>query len=207
MQLGAALSGHRPGHALPGAFAVDPEIYDHELDAIWRAGWLCVGASAQAAAPGEFFRFELDRHSLIVVRDGEGRLHALHNTCRHRGMPVCAEPSGRVERWVCPYHQWSYELDGTLRSCGGMDEELGEESHALGTAPVAEIGGLVFLWLGPGEPEPLGEAADELRRALAPQGLERARVAHRIDYEVRANWKLVWENNRECWHCHAGHPQ
>jgi Rieske 2Fe-2S family protein len=71
---------------------------------------------------------------------------------------------------------------------------------------VAEVQGLVFVWLGPGSPADLAPAAAELGAALAPQGLDQAKVAHRIDYDVRANWKLVWENNRECWHCHTGHP-
>src|SRR5581483_11000182 len=78
--------------------------------------------------------------------------------------------------------------------------------YGLHRAGVAEIGGLIFVWLGP-QPRPLGGAEADLRAALAPQGIDRARVAHRIDYSVAANWKLIWENNRECWHCHAGHPQ
>ena len=106
------LAEHRPGHALPRAFHVDPDIHAHELDAIWRASWLFAGVSAQAREPGDFFAFELGDDSIIVVRDDDGELHALHNTCRHRGMPVCAEHAGSARRWVCPYHQWSYALDG-----------------------------------------------------------------------------------------------
>lgn len=204
--LRTALNEYRPGHALPRTFSIDPAIYAHELEKIWRASWLCVGAGVQAAGPGGFFTVELDEHSLIVVRGADGALHALHNTCRHRGMPVCSAQSGRAERWVCPYHQWSYELDGRLRTCGGMDDQLRAEDYGLSKAPVAEIGGLVFVWLGQ-SPAPLEQAADELARAMASQGLDRAKVAHQRDYDVRANWKLVWENNRECWHCHAGHPE
>jgi Rieske 2Fe-2S family protein len=87
-----------------------------------------------------------------------------------------------------------------------MEAELAGEDHGLLKAGVAEIAGLVFVWLGP-EPGPIDDAAAELELALAPQGLERAQVAHQREYEVQANWKLVWENNRECWHCHLGHPQ
>jgi len=205
-RLSAALREHRHGHALPRAFAVDPEIYEHELEAIWRRSWLFAGPSIQAPLPGDFFRFDLGDDSVIVGRGHRGELIALHNTCRHRGMPVCEGESGHVERWVCPYHQWSYELDGSLRTCGGMNDQLQRADYGLVRAGVAEIGGLVFVWLG-SDPEPLGEAATELAAALAPQGLERATVAHQIDYEVGANWKLIWDNNRECWHCHASHPQ
>lgn len=203
--LRTALARHRPGHALPRAFAVDPDIHEHELEMIWRSSWLFAGVASQARLPGDFFRLDLAAgDSVIVVRDEDGDLHALHNTCRHRGMPVCAEPAGHARRWVCPYHQWSYALDGGLLGCGG--ESLDPSRYGLRRAGVAEVGGLVFVWLGP-EPQPIDDAAADLATALAVQGLDHARVAHVIDYEVRANWKLVWENNRECWHCHAGHPE
>jgi glycine betaine catabolism A len=201
-----ALAQHRAGHGLPRAFALDPEIHAYELEVIWRASWLFAGVSAQVRAPGDFFRLDLAAgDSVIVVRDQAGALHALHNTCRHRGMPVCPAPAGHTRRWVCPYHQWSYGLDGALLGCAG-EEELDPVQYGLRRAGVAEIGGLVFVWLGP-DPGPLEAARTDLSAALAAQGLDRARVAHVIDYEVAANWKLVWENNRECWHCHAGHPE
>ena len=197
---------HRPGHALPRAFAIDPDIHSFELDAIWRSSWLFAGPSCQAAEPGDFVRFDVGDDSTVLVRDESGQLHALHNTCRHRGMPICPQQSGAVKRWVCPYHQWSYGLDGRLLGCGRMEEQLEPTEYGLHRAAAMEIGGLLFVCLRPGPPFPR-DAADQLSLALAPQGLHRAKVAHQINYEVRANWKLVWENNRECWHCHAGHPQ
>ncbi len=206
--LPAALAEHRPGHALPRAFALDPEIHARELDAIWRASWLFAGVSAQAREPGDFFCLALEAGDAVIVARGEdGRLCALHNTCRHRGMPVCAEETGHARRWVCPYHQWSYALDGRLLGCGG--EDLDPDAYGLRRAAVTEIGGLVFVWLGTSgaAPAPLDDAARELGAALRVQGIDRARVAHYIDYDVHANWKLVWENNRECWHCHTGHPE
>jgi Rieske 2Fe-2S family protein len=204
--LARALADQREGHALARAFHIDCDIYRCELETIWRSSWLFAGASAQAAAPGDFFVFALEDDSIIIVRDEAGRLHALHNTCRHRGMVLCADPAGHTRRWVCPYHQWSYALDGSLLGCGGMEDQLDRSSYGLHSAAVAEVGGLIFVWPG-ADPPPLGPAQAALSAALAPQGLDRAQVAHRIDYRVAANWKLVWENNRECWHCGAGHPQ
>jgi glycine betaine catabolism A len=200
--LARALAGQRPGHALAREFHIDAEIYEHELATIWRASWLFAGCSIQAAAAGDFFVFELGDDAIIVVRDATGSLHALHNVCRHRGMPVCAQPRGRVRRFVCPYHQWSYALDGTRL---GGDEGDGAGLD-LQQAAVTEVGGLVFVWAG-SQPQPFGEAQAALAAALAPQGLGEAKLAHQLDYRVAANWKLVWQNNRECWHCHAGHPQ
>jgi len=204
--LRAAREEHRPGHALPRAFALDPAIYAYELESIWRRSWLYAGAGAQALDPGDFFSFQLGDDWILIVRGETGELHALHNSCRHRGTLICSSHSGRVRRWVCPYHQWSYGLDGSLLGSGGMDDELEGDDYGLHRAAVAELGGLVFVWPGP-DPEPLGGAAAQLAAALAPHGLDRAKLAHQLDYEVAANWKLVWENNRECWHCTVGHPQ
>ena len=205
--LQAALARYQPGHALPQAFHTDPEIHAREIELIWRRSWLFAGFSIQARTPGSFFRFDLGDDSLVIARGEQGVLHALHNTCRHRGMPVCGAENGCAKRWVCPYHQWSYALDGTLLGAGGMESEVDLDGHDLLRAPVVEVGGLVYVWSGLGEPEPFEATLATLASALEPQGLERARIAHRIDYSVAANWKLIYENNRECWHCHAGHPQ
>ena len=204
--LDAALSEHRDGFALPRALQLDHGVYAYELETIWRQSWLYAGASAQAHNPGDFFRFDLGDDSIVLVRGEDGALHALHNTCRHRGYPVCLERAGTVKRFVCSYHQWSYALDGALLGCGGMEDEIDTAEYGLHRAAVTEIAGLVFVWLGP-DPQPLDQARTELEAALRPQGLDRAKVAVELDYDVRANWKLVWENNRECWHCHAGHPE
>lgn len=201
-----ALAEHRPGFALPRAFVIDPAIHEWELECIWRASWLFAGLSAQVRRPGDFFVFDVADDSIVIVRADDGALHALHNTCRHRGTRVCSQSHGQLRRLVCPYHQWSYGLDGRLLGAGGMERELDLDGYGLRSAAVAEIDGLVFVWLGP-EPDPIDEAAHDLSRALAAQGLGRGKVAHVIDYDVAANWKLVWENNRECWHCHTGHPQ
>jgi glycine betaine catabolism A len=207
--LAAALAEHRDGHALPTAFTVDPAIHDLELERIWRRSWLLAALSIELPAPGDFVRFSLsDADSLLIVRGRQGELHALHNTCRHRGMPVCEAQSGTVRRWVCPYHQWSYDLDGRLLGDGGGQLGLDAVAFGLGRAAVRELDGLVFVWLGSDEPDrSVNVAAAELAPALRAQGIASARVAHAIDYDVAADWKLVWENNRECWHCHAGHPE
>lgn len=206
-KLAAALAAHRPGHALARDFHVDAEIYAEEIERVWRRSWLFAGFSIEALEPGDFFSFALGDASLLIARGEDGALHALHNSCRHRGSRVCDLAAGNTRRWVCPYHQWSYALDGSLLGAGGVERELDLSDHDLIRAPVMEVGGLVYVWLATGTPEPFGGAQRALAGALAPQGLDRARIAHRTDYEVGANWKLIWENNRECWHCHVGHPE
>ena len=109
-------------------------------------------------------------------------------------------------RFVCPYHQWTYGRDGELLSCRGMQENLDKSKLGLQPAQIREVGGLIFVSLADNPPE-FESAAKLLGPMLRPQGLERAKVAKIVDYEVAANWKLVWENNRECYHCNLNHPQ
>jgi Rieske 2Fe-2S family protein len=199
---------HPPGHALQREFQTDPGIYQLDLERIWRRGWLFAGHTCQAKVPGDYFVFDIDTDSIIVIRGDDGHIAALHNTCRHRGMKVCQTQSGRVARIVCPYHQWSYARNGELVACGGMDKDgdLDRRDYGLHRVQAREVGGLIFVCLAD-DPPPFEGAAEALGALLRPQGLERARIAASRSYEVHANWKLVWENNRECWHCNANHPQ
>jgi glycine betaine monooxygenase A len=198
----------KPGHALQREFQTDPGIYQLDLERIWRRGWLFAGHTCQVKHPGDYFVFDVDTDSIIVIRGDDERVRALHNTCRHRGMKVCPAESGHVGRIVCPYHQWSYTRDGALAACGGMDTDgdLDRRDYGLHRVHVREVGGLIFVCLAV-DPPAFDGAAEALGALLHPQGLERARVAATRRYEVRANWKLVWENNRECWHCNVNHPQ
>jgi Rieske 2Fe-2S family protein len=196
------------GYALQREFQTDPGIYQIDLERIWRRGWLFAGHTCQVKTPGDYFVFEIDTDSIVIIRGDDGKIHALHNTCRHRGMKVCQAESGHVGRIVCPYHQWSYARSGELMACGGMDKDgdLDPRRFGLHRAHVREVGGLIFICLA-ADPIPFEGAAASLGAMLRAQGLDRAKVAAARNYEVRANWKLVWENNRECWHCKANHPQ
>ena len=123
-------------------------------------------------------------------------------------MRVCQAASGHVARIVCPYHQWTYARNGELLACGGMDREgdLDRSEFGLHPAHVREVAGLIFVCLAE-DPIAFEGAGQSFTAMLRPQGLERAKVAAARSYEVNANWKLVWENNRECWHCNTSHPQ
>jgi Rieske 2Fe-2S family protein len=207
-RLDRLMAEHKPGHALAREFQTDPDLYQLDLERIWRRGWLFAGHTCQVRRPGDYFVFDLDADSLVIIRDDHGQLHALHNTCRHRGMKICGTESGHAGRLVCPYHQWSYAPSGELLACGGMDRDgdLDRRDFALHRAHLREVGGLIFVSLA-AEPPSFQEAAGSLGPMLEAQGLDHARVAAVRTYTVRANWKLVWENNRECWHCQVNHPQ
>jgi Rieske 2Fe-2S family protein len=200
------IAAREPGYGLPGEFYSSEAVYRAELERIWRRGWLFVAHTCEIPAPGDYLTFCVDADSLIVIRDDDGSIKALWNVCRHRGTQICSEPQGKVGRLVCPYHQWAYGRDGSLVSCRGMQEDLDKSQLGLLRAPVRELAGMIFVSLADNPPD-FDAAAVAVGPVLRPQGLDRAKVAKIVDYEVAANWKIVWENNRECYHCNVNHPQ
>src|SRR6185503_17523488 len=155
--------------------------------------------------PGDYFSLQVDTDSILIIR-AENGLHALHNVCRHRGSLLCESTAGHLNRIVCPYHQWTYGLDGRLLACRGMPDAFDKSNFPLHRVALEEVEGLIFISLA-ADPIPFGPARECLEPLLHPQGFRRAKVAKAVDYLVKANWKLVWENNRECYHCNVNHPQ
>ena len=200
------VASYRAGFALPGAFYTDPSLYELELSRIWYQGWLFACLTAELPHAGSYVIYGVGACSAIIVRQRDGSIAAYHNVCRHRGSLIVDQPSGRVRNFTCPYHQWMYGLDGSLRHCRAMPEDLDKSQYSLRRVHAAEVAGLIFISFAASPPD-LSEAARLLEAMATPQGLERAKVAHAADYEIAANWKLVWENNRECYHCDANHPQ
>ena len=200
------IQSRQAGHGLPGEFYPDELVYRADIEQVWRRGWLFAGHSCEIPRPGDYFTFTLDTDSLIIIRDDEGQVRALHNICRHRGTVLCEEDCGTVGRIVCPYHQWTYARDGSLVSTPGMQEDLDRAELGLVTARLEELEGMLFISLAE-QPPDFDQAAEIIKPIIQPQGLERARVAKIVDYDVAANWKIIWENNRECYHCNVNHPQ
>lgn len=194
------------GYSLPGTFYQDEALYRHELEQIWRRGWLFAGHTCQIKRPGDYLVLTLETDSVIILRDDDGAVRAFHNVCTHRGTLLCVEEAGHARAIVCPYHQWTFSRKGTLMSCSGMPDDLDKGALALRPIAVETCEGLIFVSLAH-TPPPFQPARELLAPFARPQGLERARVAKVIDYVVRANWKLVWENNRECYHCALNHPE
>jgi Rieske 2Fe-2S family protein len=196
----------RGQHTLPGEYFTSPEIFAEERERIFRARWLYAGHVSQVRNPGDYFLFELDQESVIVLRDGEGRVNAFHNFCRHRGTRLCMEESGSVGRGIqCPYHAWTYGLDGALRGAPNMVDVPGFErgDYPLLPAHLAEWQGFLFIHLAlPGHrPAPL-----ELPEKFGRWGTAGLVSAHQTVYEVEANWKLFFHNYSECYHCPNVHP-
>jgi Rieske 2Fe-2S family protein len=200
------VGSRREGFSLPGYFYADELVYRAELERIWRCSWLFAGHTCEIPNPGDYFTFAIGDDSLIVIRNDDDEINALWNVCRHRGTQIFDEKSGRAGRLVCPYHQWTYARDGSLVTCRGMQEDIDKEQLGLQRAQLRQLDGLIYVSLTDNPPNFDG-AQRSISPYARPQGLNRAKVAKIVDYDVPANWKIVWENNRECYHCNVNHPQ
>ena len=194
---------------LPPAAYVDPAVFAWEQKNFFGAGWTCAGFSSQLARPGDQRAEPAGDGSVLLSRDDEGTLHAFANTCRHRGHELlpCGAAAQR-NSIICPYHSWTYDLDGGLRFAQGFKGQAGFDSSAWGLAelPVAEWHGLIFVDAS-GQAPPLAGSLAALEEIVAPYEPERLAIAGRHDYDAAANWKILTENYHECYHCPVIHPE
>jgi Rieske 2Fe-2S family protein len=194
------------GSALLQEFYSDPQIFERDIERIHLRHWLCVGHESRAREPGDWFRFDIAGESIIVVRGRDDRLRALVNVCRHRGSRVCYEEEGNARMLVCPYHAWSYALDGKLRAARQMGPSFDVSERSLPEIHLRILEGLIFVCFAP-DPPGLDDAERMLAASLRRYGWANARIAHRATYSVDANWKLATENYMECYHCAPAHPE
>lgn len=203
--LDSLLSQHRPGYALTQPFYTSPEIYEADLNAIYYRDWLFALPSCQLDKSGSYQRLKIGAYDVIVIRDGSGAIQAFHNTCRHRGSVLCRANEGRVANLTCPYHQWTYNLDGKLLWARDMASDFDPSQHGLKPVHCRDVAGLIYICLAETAPD-FDTFADTVRPYLEVHDLANAKVAHSSTIVENGNWKLVWENNRECYHCAGNHP-
>jgi Rieske 2Fe-2S family protein len=200
------LQNRRPGFSLPQAFYTDPEIYRLDLDTIFYRDWLFVGHDCEIAKPGNFLTAQVGSYPVIVLRGADGLVRAFHNSCRHRGSRLCSEPHGTTPKLVCPYHQWTYELDGRLLFARDMGAAFDAGSYGLKPIHCRSLAGYLFISLAAEAPDFEAFRA-QAEPYLAPHRLDDVKVAFESTIVEKGNWKLVWENNRECYHCAGSHPE
>ena len=204
--LSALVARQQSGRALDQDFYLDPGVFAVDTARIFHQEWHFAGHLSEIANPGDYLLFEMLGESVIVVRSDDGSVHAHANVCRHRGSRLCIEPRGSVRRFTCPYHAWSYQLDGRLFHARQLDESEDRSTLALKPVAVELFEGLIFVSLAK-RPARFDKLRAELTPHVRPFGLERTRIAHRQSYPVQANWKLLVENYNECYHCTAAHPE
>ena len=196
------------GETLPASWYSDPEILRVEHERIFRRSWQYAGPAVQATEPGSFFTCNAGALPVVVVRGRDGELRAFANVCRHRGHQV-VEGCGRRETLQCPYHAWTYDLDGTLRAAPRSDREPDFDASELGLrrVQVDTWGPLVFVNPDPAGP-PLRDVLGELPREAAERGVDPGGFTYRgrsREFVIEANWKIVVENFLECYHCPVAH--
>ena len=195
-------------HTLPASHYTSKQTYTLEMERIFSNRWLYAGRLCEIRDAANYVLFEIDNESLILLRDRSGKPRAFFNVCRHRGTRMVVEPAGQFSRVIrCPYHAWSYALDGQLAGAPSMTEVSGFDKcdYPLHPAGLAVWEGGLFVNLSR-DPEPFEVAWKPLLDKLGAWELPNLEVAHRVTYDIRANWKLVFQNYSECYHCPSLHP-
>ncbi len=207
--LGDALRPFGYSRLLPRPAYVAPTVFDWEERHFFRGGWMCVGHSEDVAHVGDQRAESVGRAGVFLVRGEDERLRGFANACRHRGHELL--PCGETRNLpivVCPYHSWSYRLDGTLRHAPRFDawDTFVPEDNGLVELPTEEWHGLVFVDAS-GRAPSLAEHFAGLEALVAAHEPERLRGAAQHEYVVDANWKIIIENYQECYHCAVIHPE
>ncbi len=198
------MEAQREGFALPRHFYTTQAVYDNDISTFWNRNWIWVGHVSQIAEPGDYFLFDYGPESVIIVRDREGEVRAHLNVCRHRGSRVCIEQKGKTRSFICPYHAWTFDLNGKLRNGRSMGPDFDPGQYGLFPVQVKIFQGLIFVCVAEDAP-PLDAALERLAPLSKPFDLENLKVAHEASYPVPANWKLALENYLECYHCAPSH--
>ncbi|WP_112266853.1 aromatic ring-hydroxylating oxygenase subunit alpha [Lentzea terrae] len=201
---------------LPGNTYTDPTIFELEQENIFEKMWFCAVRSADLPDAGNFRTVQIGRESVLVTRSRDGSLRAFLNICRHRGAKLCVEETGTVKRnFQCPYHAWTYGLDGKLVAAPNLTSmpDIDRVEYGLKTVHLREWLGYAWLSLAD-EPASFEETVQQDVRerlgnldAIGNYQVSELELGRRITYDVKANWKLIIENFMECYHCATIHPE
>jgi phenylpropionate dioxygenase-like ring-hydroxylating dioxygenase large terminal subunit len=197
-----------PITSLPREAYLSTATFEAEVERVFFRQWTFVAHLSQLPESGSFVVEEIAGESILVVRDGD-RVRAFFNVCRHRGFRFCEQAAGTASRFRCPYHQWTYGVDGSLAHVPGSPdgERFDYDDWGLVAAHVEVWHGLVFVALGELTPAPLGPVLDKFGAGMLPARPEHLRLAFAETYDVAANWKVLLENYLECYHCRGQHPE
>lgn len=194
---------------LPGNYYHDENIYREELDKIFYTSWILACRAEEIPKTGDFRKVDVGDESILIVRNKQGEIKAHFNVCRHRGTQLCNENAGtfKSKSIQCPYHAWTYGLDGELMAAPMMTEnELFQKSNcSLHPVHVFNWEGFVFISLAI-EPVPFEQQMGVLIGKFGEWNMSELRIAKHIHYELQCNWKLILQNYQECYHCPGVHP-
>ena len=196
---------------LPATWYYDAEHYSRELEAIWYRDWICVGRMESLQRDGDYLAAGIGTQNIVVTRVSEDTLSAFHNTCRHRGSILCRDSKGHFgnRRIICPYHTWTYSLDGDLIATPGRfdSDDFDPGNYSLYRVHVDTWRGFIFVNLSESPATGLSDFLGDEVDNLQSWPLEQMRSAHQEKISVACNWKIFWENYNECYHCPRVHPE
>jgi phenylpropionate dioxygenase-like ring-hydroxylating dioxygenase large terminal subunit len=204
-EIAAELAARRPDFSLSRALYCDAGSFAADLDHVFYREWLFAVPACELDRAGAYATLQVGAYPVVITRGNDNVVRAFHNVCRHRGQRLCSKETGNTPKLVCPYHQWTYDLDGKLQYARDMGEGFDAGKFGLKKVHCVDLGGMVFICLAE-VPPPIADLAKPLMTYLAPSGLKEAKVAFSSTIVEKGNWKLVIENNRECYHCSGSHP-
>ncbi len=206
-ELRSMIARRRPGYSLEAPFYRSKEIFDLDMDVIFGKHWIFVGVEPDIPEPGDYFTVPLGRTSIVVARDDDMTVRAFHNVCRHRGARLCDGDKGSVGNVVCPYHQWTYDLSGNLIHTEHMGDDFDRSQFGLRMVHVGNVAGLLFICLADNPPADFEQMRSDMEPYILPHRISDCKIAFEEDLIENGNWKFTMENNRECYHCKANHPE
>ena len=198
------ISKYQGSQSLPRQFYTSETVYKMDIQHYWNHSWIWVGHINQIPNVGDFFLFDYGYESVIIARDKNDSVNAFLNVCRHRGSRVCIEKSGNTRLFVCPYHAWTYELNGSLRAAREMEDNFNTAEYSLKKVNLRIFHGLIFICVADNPPN-IDEGLLQLEPLVEPFEFENLKIVHSANYPVAANWKLALENYMECYHCAPAH--
>ncbi|ENS58150.1 hypothetical protein C036_00689 [Brucella melitensis F1/06 B10] len=196
----------RPNFSLEQKFYTDPDYYKLDLENIFYKDWLFVGHDCELPKTGSYMTVQIGAYPVIIVRDAQGGIRAFHNSCRHRGSRICSAEKGTAAKLVCPYHQWTYELDGRLLFARQVGPDFKPADYGLKPVHCETVAGYIYICVAEEAPD-FAAFRNLVEPYLASHNIKDAKVTFESSIIEKGNWKLVWENNRECYHCAANHPE
>ena len=196
-----------PGHGMNGALFGRKDIFNNDVDIFFTQHWILVGVTADIAEPGDVSTLDIGKSSIILVRDDDEQIQAFRNVCRHRGARLKPAGKSTVGMLVCPYHQWTYDLDGSLKHAAHMGKDFNAKCRSLIPVHTKVVGAHIFVCLGKHAPEDIAYLDETMTPRFSPYNMTHTKIAHESEIIENGNWKLVIENNRECYHCAGTHPE
>ena len=201
------LHERRPGYTLAAPFYLSPEVFEADMEIIFGRHWIYVGVEPDVPEAGDVMVVEIGKTSVAIVRDDDDQIRAFHNVCRHRGARLVHDEKSTVGNLVCRYHSWTYDLTGNLIHAEHMGPDFKKGCHGLKPVHIRSLAGLLFICLADAPPADFDEMAAKLGPYIEPHNVRDTKVAFQKDIIEPGNWKLTMENNRECYHCGANHPE